>query len=82
MGLPKGVNNLHRLNLKGCAAVFREHCDHGVQHDASLGQVIASTLYEDISGLQRDLHAASLLSQRPMSCMPTHVTGMMVALRM
>jgi len=66
MGLPKGVNNIHRLNLKGCAAVFREHRDHGVQHDASLGQVGASTFYEDISCLQRDLHAASLLSQRPL----------------
>ena len=81
MGMPKGVNNIHRLNLKGCAAVFREHRDHGVQHDASLGQVSASTFYEDISGLQRDLHAASLPSQRHLQGMASHVPGIMGALR-
>jgi len=55
MALSKAVDDLHRLHLKGRAAVLAEHGDHGVEHHLGLGQVGGRTLNEHVTGVEGDL---------------------------
>ena len=53
--MAKGVNDFHRLHLKGSAAVLTEHGTHRVQHYLSLGQVSGCDLYENVLRVYVDL---------------------------
>lgn len=52
----KGVDDFDWLHLEGRATVLTEHGADGVQHYLPLGQICSGDLYEDILGVQADLH--------------------------